>query len=66
MGILDVKEKHETELLAIPGVVGVSVDLKVRAIVVYVETADVCAKLPKTLEGYPVRCEVVGKIGVVP
>ena len=64
--LLDVKEKHESELLAIPGVAGVGADLKTKTIVVYVETADVCARLPKTLEGYPVRCEVVGKIGVMP
>jgi len=65
MAILEVKERHESRLLAIPGVVGVGVNLETRTIVVYVETADVCARLPRSLDGYPVRCEVVGKIRVV-
>jgi len=60
--LLDVKEKHEMGLLAIAGVVGVGADVKAKQIVVYVESADVCGKLPKRLEGFSVRCEVVGRL----
>jgi len=64
MAITDVKEKYESDLLAKEGVVGVSADLEKNELVVYVEDESVCPKVPSALEGYPVRCEVTGRITV--
>jgi len=65
MAVTDVKARHEASLMSISGVVGVAADLRTNEIVVYVESAEVCAAIPKRIEGYPVRCEVVGRIGVL-
>jgi hypothetical protein len=64
--ILTVKERHEAELMAIPGVVGVGIGERdgAEVIVVYVEdrTAEIDRNVPDTLEGYPVLIEVTGPI----
>lgn len=59
---------HDTELLAIPGVVGVYVALledgKTPCLKVMLarKTAETERAIPKTLEGYPVVSEVTGEI----
>jgi len=60
-----VKERHEEELLKIPGVVGVGISNE-RAIIVYVESEEVVPHIPKTLEGYPVEVIVTGRIETFP
>jgi len=62
MRVQEVKARHEASLLRIAGVVGVAADITTNEIVVYVESAEVCARLPRRIEGYPVRCEVIGPI----
>ena len=62
MPVEDVKARHEASLTRIPGVLGVAADLRTNEIVVYVESAEVCERIPKRIEGYPVRCEVTGPI----
>jgi len=63
--VTDVKAKYELDLLKIPGVYGVAADLQTNEIVVYVESVEVCERIPKRIEGYPVRCEVTGPIGAL-
>ena len=65
MPVEDVKARHEASLMSISGVVGVAADLRTNEIVVYVESVEVCERIPKRIEGYPVRCEVTGPIGVL-
>lgn len=64
--IVDVKERHEAQLMAIPGVVGVGIGEAAgeAVIVVYVEkrTPQIEQDVPKELEGYPVVVEVSGPI----
>ena len=64
--ILTVKERHEGQLLAIPGVVGVGIGERAgeQHVVVMVEerTAEHDRQVPDTLEGYPVLIEVTGPI----
>lgn len=62
MSVIDVKNRYELMLLQIPGVVAVAADKRYNQIVVYVESVDVCKRIPAMLEGYTVRCEVVGKL----
>lgn len=62
-----VKEAHVKELMALPGVVGVYVgtlDEKTPCIGVMVEhlTPELKKKIPKELEGYPVRIDETGVI----
>jgi hypothetical protein len=62
-----VKEKHELELMAIPGVTGVGIGQDPRkpglVIKVYVErtTAELTKKIPSEIEGYPVAIEPTGE-----
>ena len=67
--IVTVKERHEAELMAIPGVVGVGIGERdgTEVIVVYVEkrTAQVDREVSDTLEGYPVFIEVTGPINAL-
>lgn len=56
------KMRYEASLLAIPGVVGVAADLRDNAIIAYVESVADCERVPRRIEGFPVRCEVVGRI----
>jgi len=65
MSVTDVKAKYEPDLLSISGVVGVAADINTNEIVVYVESVAVCERIPKRIEGYPVRCEVTGRIGAL-
>jgi len=64
--ILTVKERHEAELMIIPGVVGVGIGEVngTETIIVYVEkkTPLVDREVPKELKGYPVVVEVTGPI----
>jgi hypothetical protein len=62
-----VKEKHEMELMAIPGVTGVGIGQDSRkpggVIKVYVErtTPELTRKIPKQIEGYSVAIEQTGE-----
>ena len=62
-----VMESHTSELMAIPGVVGVAIgetEDKTPCILVLVleESAEIKSKVPKVLEGHPVRLLVTGEI----
>jgi hypothetical protein len=58
----DVRAKYERQLIAIKGVSGVASDTATNQIVVYTETQNVCANVPKELDGVQVQCEVIGRI----
>lgn len=60
--VKEVREKHEAELFAIEGVSGVSVDEVKDEIIVYIERPEISNKVPKVLEGFPVRYKVIGKV----
>lgn len=65
--IRDTKAKYQDELLAKPGVVSVGIgkDRDGNPVIIVGldrERPDTVKALPKELEGYPVRTEVVGKI----
>jgi hypothetical protein len=65
--IITVQEAHTKELMAIPGVVGVYVgelDDKMPFIGVMVKkkTPELEKKIPKSLEGYPVKIDETGEI----
>jgi hypothetical protein len=65
--VQDVKRRHEAELMAMPGVVSIGIgrDEGGRAVLIIgLERDDphTRAQLPRRLEGYDVRTEVVGKI----
>jgi hypothetical protein len=70
LNILTVKEKYESELMAIPGVVGVGIgDCNGKqCIVVLIQdrTAQTDREMPGTLDGYPVQIEVTGPIKALP
>lgn len=61
-GIKEVKEKHESDLFAIDGVSGISVDEVKGEIIIYIEKSEVSRKAPKILEGFPVKHVVTGRI----
>ena len=48
-------------LMSIPGVVGVGM-AGTRVVVVYLATGDAGAHVPATLEGFTLRCEVIGNV----
>lgn len=62
--VLAVKERHEAELLDLPGVEGVGVtdDDGQEVIVVYARDEGVAATLPQSLEGVQVLTVVTGPI----
>ena|SRR5260221_13743980 len=65
--INDVKEAHVKELMSLPGVVGVYIgQLADRTpcigVMVVKKSADLEKKIPKTLEGYPVKIDETGEI----
>ena len=60
---LAAKAKHEAWLLSLEGVVGVAA--RRDRLVVYVEDASTCAKLPRILDGVPVECRVVGRLAAL-
>ena len=60
-----VQERHESQLMAVPGVVGVGIGVRQGrpALLVMVrERTPEVARLPPTLEGVPLAIEVVGDI----
>ena len=63
--IEDVKEKHENNLMSIEGVQGVGIGEEsgkpVIKIYVNKKIKSLQDKIPKQIEGYPVRIEVSGK-----
>ena len=66
-GIKDVKARYEAQLLQIPGVVSVGIGRAEGgqpAIIIGLEGPDpeTESKLPTSLEGYPVRIQITGKI----
>ncbi len=61
----EARERHEAELMAIDGVMGVGLgrdDIGDDAVIVYVRDRGVCAQLPAEVGGVAVRCEVTGII----
>jgi hypothetical protein len=65
--IQDIKAKHESQLMAMPGVVSVGIGQDADGnpvIVIGVESEDFSNQLtlPEELESYPVRFQVVGTI----
>ncbi len=60
--VKEIREKHEPDLFAIDGVSGVSVDEEKDEIIVYIEKQEISRKVPKKLDGFTVRHEVIGKI----
>ena len=66
MKIDEVVEKHQERLLNVSGVVGVGVggseDAPVIVIMVTGATTAMARKLPRQLDGYPVRVEKSGEI----
>lgn len=63
--IEQVKESHEQQLMAIEGVEGVGIgqnSIGDEAIIVYLRTADVHSRIPRTIDGYPVETKVTGII----
>ena len=63
--IKQAKDKVEDQLMQIDGVegVGISKERKKKAIIVYVSQTDtaISEKIPKEIEGHPVKIEVSGK-----
>ena len=65
--IESVRSKYEAEIMAIPGVTGIGIGEgdrpSSRVIKVYVErkNSDLEKRIPKQLEGYPVKTEATGE-----
>ncbi len=65
--IQDVKAQHEAELMAMNGVVSVGIGLdddgnEVIVVGIDADRPSIRAQVPRTVEGYPVRVEVVGRL----
>ena len=65
--IEDIKKKYTQRLLAMPGVISVGIGKNPEGtpmIVIGLERPqpETQKKLPKTLEGYPLHIEIIGKI----
>lgn len=65
--IQDVKNRHESQLMSMPGVVSVGIGLdedKNPIIIIGIETddAELRSRLPQQLEGYQVRVQHTGKV----
>jgi hypothetical protein len=63
MTIQQVKQAHELEWMQIPGVEGVGIGVDAignPAITLYVSSPATIAHLPKSVEGHPVRVEMLG------
>jgi hypothetical protein len=62
----EVKQRHEADLMSIPGVVGVGVGQcdEQACIKVFVEqeTPELAGAVPTDLEGVPVELEAIGKV----
>ena len=64
-GILAVRNEHEADIMAIPGVRGIGVTQNATgddAIAVYLLDKSVATRVPKSLGGYDVETVVVGEI----
>lgn len=67
IAIEEVKKKYTNRLLAMPGVISVGIGKDpdgTPVIIVGLELpkSETQKKLPKTLEGYPLHIEIIGKI----
>lgn len=60
--IKKIKEKYEASLFAIEGISAVSADEIKGEIVIYIERPEISDKVPRVLEGFPVRHVVTGRI----
>jgi hypothetical protein len=65
--IREVKRRHEKDLLALPGVVSVGIGLGPdgeEEIIVGLDRPrpDIASRIPGSLEGYPVRTDVRGRM----
>lgn len=65
--IIEVKSKHESRLLSLPGVISVGIGRTAdgrTVIIIGVEdkASAESQSLPKQLEGYPVRVDVIGPV----
>ena len=65
--IQDAKAQHEAELMAMPGVVSVGIGMnddgnEVIVVGIDRDQPSIRAQVPQSVEGYPVRVEVVGNI----
>ncbi len=69
--IADVLAAHTPELMALPGVVGTYQGAKpdgspIIVVMVAKSGAELERRIPKSLEGWPVRIEVTGEIRAMP
>ena len=66
MNAEEVMARNESQLMSIPGVTGVGISESdgqtVISIMVQELTAELKAKLPKQLEGVPIKIDVVGEV----
>lgn len=60
--IRKIREKYEADLFAIEGISGVSADEIKGEIIIYIERPEISDKVPKILDGFPVRHVVTGRI----
>jgi len=61
--ILDVKARYESQLVSMPGVIGVGATEN--GIIVYVRTEEDAMRLPKEIEGVPVIPRIVGEVRIL-
>jgi|Deesub1362B_J571_1020462.scaffolds.fasta_scaffold02314_5 hypothetical protein len=58
-------DRHENELFRIEGVVAIEADRKRKCIKVYVKKGAETERIPRSLEGYPVEVERVGRVRLI-
>lgn len=63
MAIQEAVQSAQREFFRVPGIVGISTDMKV--IIFYVETAEDAQKIPSSYMGYPVRFIISGPFKVL-
>jgi len=61
--LLDVKARYESQLVSMPGVIGVGATEN--GIIVYVRTEEDAMRLPKEIEGVPVIPRIVGEVRIL-
>ena len=68
--IEQVKEHHQSELLSIDGVEGIGIgeeeDRPVIKVYVSDKSKEVQSRIPRELQGYPVRIEMSGEFNIIP
>jgi hypothetical protein len=68
--IMEVQEKYSDSIMAIPGVQGIGIGEKNKkeCIIIFVSkiTKDMKKKIPKELEGFPVKIEISGEFHAHP